>query len=276
MPQKIMASPTNIFDFYDTFQYDVINLNPGEYPPTIPVNERNLQDYIQKYGPFPPNTLRYIHLKNRTLVTQHPTASPLIPLQRQVQGPEGFPDLGFKFLDRNDSERLRYTQPIIASGEGYYIRISGEKGSAFYDSYAKSLLPAAFNHLAFPDRFASRKNRIDRLSIFFSEKGAVTNLHYDESGRGSVLCQLTGSKRIQLWSSEVQEDIIKPYEPSHHQYRRSKLNGRSPQLESLLLSEKRDHSLILKPGWCAYFPVRWWHHIESLGDENISTRFTVP
>lgn len=279
-----MASPTNVFDFYDTFLYDVINLSPGETPPTIPINKRNLEAYITRHGPFPLHTLRYVHIKNRSLVdteTHHSSTAGMIPLHRQVQGPAGYSDIGFQFLDRRHPAQLRETQPIIAKGEHYYLRISGEKGNTFYDTFAESLLPAAFNHLLHPTIISSQMSSrffgpIERLSLYFSERNAVTSLHYDSSGRGSVLCQLTGSKRIQLWLPSTDEAITRPYQPaSHHLHRRSQLNGRSPQRESLSLLEKREYNFLLKPGWCVYFPVKWWHHVESLEEENVSTRFTV-
>jgi hypothetical protein len=287
-----MASPSNVFDFYDTFLYDVINLTPGEVArPTIPVNQQSLESYLQRHPSLPPHTLRFLHLHNRSLVDLNSSATAdLIPLQRQVQGPAEFPDLGFKFLDRTDSAQLRDTQPIVARGEHYYVRISGEKGTVFYDSYARHLLPAAFNHLL--ERGAGRRTRgvtgvesesplpppppvIERLSVYFSERNAVTSLHYDTSGRGSVLCQLTGAKRIQLWPPGL-EEVMEPYQPpTHHFHRRSKFNGRAPQRESREMLERREFNVLLKPGLCIYFPVRWWHHVESLGDENVSTRFTV-
>jgi hypothetical protein len=206
----------------------------------------------------------------------------MIPQHRQVQGPAEFPALGFQFLDRSHPSQLRETQPIIAKGESYYLRISGEKGNTFYDAFAPSLLPAAFNHFLHPSLLSDsipptpRASPVTRLSLYFSEKSAVTSLHYDTSGKGSVLCQLSGSKRIQLWSPETEEAITKPYQPaSHHLHRRSQLNGRAPQRESVSLLERREMSLLLRPGWCVYFPVGWWHHVESLEEENISTRFTV-
>jgi hypothetical protein len=285
MPQKIMASPSNVFDFYDTFLYDVINLSPGEVArPTIPVDQRSLDEYLQSHPSLPPHTLRFLHLKNRTLVDlDHSSGTAdLIPLQRQVQGPAEFPDLGFKFLDRTDPSPLRDTQPIVAKGESYYVRISGEKGGAFYDSFAQRLLPAAFNHLSTAGEGVRRVPEtelpalpIEWLSVYFSERGAVTSLHYDTSGKGSVLCQLTGSKRIQLWPPGL-EEVMKPYQPaSHHFHRRSRFNGRAPQRESLEMLESREFNVLLQPGMCIYFPVGWWHHVESLDDENVSTRFTV-
>lgn len=278
MPQKIMASPTNIYDFYDTFKYDVINLNPGQFPPTISVDKNNLNQYITKYGPFPSNTLRYIDLKTRKLInlTEFPD---FIPLQRQVQGPKNYPDVGFKFLDKNDTLKLRHTNPIISSGESYYVRVSGEFGTVFYDTYAKDLLPAAFNHFYFSKLPFFKNNNnvklIQRLSIYFSEKNAITNLHYDSSGKGSVLCQLTGSKKIQLWLPGM-DDIMNSYQPETHPFhRRSRFNGKNPEKSSIEILENRSYSLILKEGWCIYFPVLWWHYVESLDEETISTRFTV-
>ena len=277
MPQKIMASPTNTYDFYDTFKFDVINLNPGQYPPpSNTIDTKSVNEYILKEGPFPLNTLRYIDLKSRKLINIT-TLPDFIPLQRQVQGPKNYPDIGFKFLDKNDPLKLRHTNPIIASGESYYVRISGDTGPVFYDTYAKELLPAAFNHFYFKNQLSNQKNTlyVERLSIYFSEKDAVTNLHYDSSGKGSVLCQLTGSKQIQLWEPGM-DDIMNSYQPETHPFhRRSRFNGRNPQKSSISILESRGYNLVLKEGWCIYFPVLWWHHVISLEEENISTRFTV-
>jgi hypothetical protein len=278
MPQKIMASPFNVFDFYDTFQYDVVNTA------------------LSSPSSVDSNGLRYVYLSSRHFVNvSDPSFVDFFPLQRQVQGPASMPDLGFYFLNREKSAELRETQPIISSNEWYYVRVSGEKGQSLYDVYAREILPGAFNR----DRDRGRTSNftgvneegktkferevtgipsIERISVYFSGKNAVTNLHYDTSGKGSVICQLTGRKRIQLWPphSAEMEEIMQPYQPSTHPFhRRSRYNGRSPQIDSRALLEKREHDLILKEGWCLYFPVLWWHHVESLDEENISIRFTV-
>jgi hypothetical protein len=308
MPQKIMASPTNLFDFYDTYIYDVINMNPGEYAPTIPVNGPSLEKFKKhKKGQFARHDLRYIHFSNRTVVTE---IADFIPVQRQVTGPSNAPDIGFRLMDPNDSMNLSYTQPIIASGEKYYLRYSAAKGQVFYDIYAPFLFPAAFNKFRgvgckdeprvtpggdgnFDQEWNKRKgsakysygkpryrheivSEVDRISIFFSTKGAATNLHYDQSGVGAVVCQLKGSKRFQLWPPGG-HDIMQTFSsPAHPLHRRSRLQQRNPQGASHVLAMRKTHDLVVDEGMCIFFPSKSrFMHVPVTNDNDMTIWQTI-
>ena len=280
MPQKVMASPTNVFDFYDTYTYDVINLNPGEYAPSIAADRASVELYTRRYGPFNPNTLRFVHFSNRSVVED---IENFIPMQRQVSGPPGQPDIGFRMMDDLDPRNFSHQQPVIASGEKYYVRVSGAKGSPFFDIYAPYALPAAFNvfrsirsdvhamttpggsgdrfsHLLKRYSYANPRRRheivstVNRLSVYFSTKGAVTNLHFDESGDGTVVCQLKGAKRFQLWPPDG-HDVMRSHRPqSHPLSRRSMYDGRDPVTQSHALAMRRTHDITIQEGMCIFFP----------------------
>jgi hypothetical protein len=287
-----MASPSNVFDFYDTYQYDVVNLNPGPIDLPISVDQQSLGRYLAAYGPQPLNTLRYIHFKNRSLVE-----APLdfIPKQRQVQGPEGMPWIGFRLMDEKDPNDYSTRFPVIAVGEKYYLRLSGEEGSSLFSLYAPHVLPAAFNQyrssheqwslvdkrgggalLSQAPPLTKREivTSVRKIALYFSSKGAVTNLHYDLSGRGAVVCMLTGEKRIQLWPPG--SEFMKKFSPeSHPNSRRSRHDGANPLRDSIQLAIRKSHEWLLEEGMCVYIPAGWWHLITSLADCTISTRFTV-
>lgn len=255
MPQKIMASPTNVYSFYETFTYAVVNLTPEEENPNRVV-------------------LQYIYLKNGTAVQVYDDFE---PFHFQVQGPDELPDVGFIMMDDADPTNISYTNPVIARGEHYYVRISGVEGTPFYDIYAKDIMCAAFNshrskgYKTLPHEIVKS---INRTSIFFSKTGAVTNLHYDESGMGAVLCQLKGSKRIVLWPPG-EFDNMGNYPAGHPYYRRSVFNKRNPFKQSRKLAESKHTDMIVDEGQCIFMPVGWWHYIESLSEDTISVRFTI-
>jgi hypothetical protein len=255
MPQKIMASPTNIFSFYNSFTYAVINMTPKEKDPSRAV-------------------LAYVHLKNRSLVTEFDDFE---PFHFQVQGPDEKQDIGFDMMDDSSPLQLRYNQPVIAKGEHYYVRVSSNYGNPFYDVYAKDIMCAAFNlHKA--NGYGNTPSHeivqyIYRTSIFFSKTGTVTNLHYDESGKGAVLCQIKGRKRVMLW--EPGDENMHNFPINHPYYRRSKFNKRDPHKQNRNIAEKIKFDMVVTEGLCIFIPVGWWHYIESLDEDTISIRFTI-
>ena len=73
---------------------------------------------------------------------------------------------------------------------------------------------------------------VRRVSLYISEAGSVTNLHYDEGDAGALLCQLAGRKRFLLWKDT--EDTLS------RSARRTSLRSTSPcwpQVELVLDSD---------------------------------------
>jgi hypothetical protein len=79
-----------------------------------------------------------------------------------------------------------------------------------------------------------------------------------------------------LWPPDTPLDIMKSYTPATHpHYRRSRYNMKDPHYYSHALASQRTHDIVVSEGMCVYLPARWWHYVESLSDDTISTRFTV-
>ena len=175
---KIMASPNNIYNYYDSHAYGVVMRN---------------------------GTLHYVHMSNGSLAN----IDGFVPIYRQVSGVDTQQDIGFYMMDRSDKRNFSYTQPVIAVGEYYYVRITQLPGSLFFEMMLEELMCAALRTIS-----------ISRISVFFSTTGAVTNLHYDVSMRGGVLCQLQGRKRILLWPPGA--GSMNAYPETHLYSRRSR------------------------------------------------------
>lgn len=224
---KIMASPSNIYNFYDSHVYNVILLN---------------------------GSMHFVH-RNNSLVN----IDEFIPLYRQVSGVDEQQDIGFYMMKHPEEFQ---SQPVITVGEHYYVRITQLPGSPLFDILHREANCAAL-----------RQMTISRVSVFFSSAGAVTNLHYDESSLGGVLCQYAGRKRVLLWPPG--EEQMNPYPEDHPYYRRSRYNGREPHKESHALAMRKTHEYVINAGECVYIPMLWWHYVESLDDNTIGIRYQI-
>ena len=102
--------------------------------------------------------------------------------------------------------------------------------------------------------------QIQNLSMYMSDKGSVTNFHWDTSS--GVLIQFAGRKRVWLVAPEHDDFMVSETASQviSSCYRRSRFIGREEMIEV-------DHiSMVLHPGEALYIPARWWHQIESLDD----------
>ena len=302
MPQKIMASPNNVYNFYDSYVFDVEVRHVNESQSNCVTTdgstgfECNHATYSRDGVENGDVRFVYVDLKTR----QEINVPNFIPLHRQVSGVGSQEDIGFDLLDQQRALEesgggIEPTYPpVLIQGEKYYVRVSGEEGTAVYDTYAADTLPLVFSKL----RWDGAVRTIDRISIYYSTKGAVTNLHYDESPIGAVVCQLLGRKKIALWPpgfgdekeskdpsspSQHHEDIIrngrgvmKGHPDGHPLTRRSLFTGRDPHYSNDALKKRMYLESIMLPGQCVYMPVGWWHYIESMDNSTISIRFNVP
>ncbi len=107
--------------------------------------------------------------------------------------------------------------------------------------------------------------RFTRMQFFASDRGAVSQLHYDQYA--NLFVQVAGHKRFALVAPDGAR-ALRPF-PVHHPldaYARADLD-----LEEAGASRARE--VVLGPGEMLYIPSHWWHHVQTLDDGCVSINF---
>eukprot|EP00439_Symbiodinium_sp_Y106_P048884 s2368_g6.t1 len=122
--------------------------------------------------------------------------------------------------------------------------------------------------------------RVKNMQLFCSGAAAVTACHYDQSQ--NLFLQLDGMKRFVLFPPMVGASSFLPFPISHPRDRcaRARLDEGAPSQDGPFVSSSRypcaalargqGIEAVLEPGDCLFLPQMWWHHVESLAEENVS------
>ena len=107
----------------------------------------------------------------------------------------------------------------------------------------------------------ARHAQVANLSVYISDKGCLTNFHWDRSS--GIIIQFHGRKRVWLVAPEhdsfmVSGDANRIISAC---FRRSRFTGREE------LPEVPHTSVVLGPGEALFIPPFWWHQVESLDEE---------
>ena len=109
--------------------------------------------------------------------------------------------------------------------------------------------------------------RWTRTQFFASDRGAVSQLHYDQYA--NLFVQVAGHKRFALVAPDGAR-ALRPF-PVHHPldaYARADLTeADGPPGAS------RAREVVLGPGELLYIPSHWWHHVQTLDDGCVSVNF---
>ena len=128
-----------------------------------------------------------------------------------------------------------------------------------------------------PLRQIGELGSVKKVQLFCSGAGAVTACHYDQSQ--NIFLQLEGMKRFILFPPMVGAAAFAPFPISHPRDRcaRARLNQGTRQegpfsahYPCTALAQGQGVEAILEPGDCLFLPQMWWHHVESLAEENVS------
>ena len=106
-----------------------------------------------------------------------------------------------------------------------------------------------------------RHAQVSNLSVFISDKGCLTNFHWDRSS--GIIIQFHGRKRV--WMVAPEHDHFMVSGDANRSisacFRRSRFTGREE------LPEVPHTSVVLHPGEALFIPPLWWHQVESLDEE---------
>ena len=97
--------------------------------------------------------------------------------------------------------------------------------------------------------------QIANLSVYMSDKGCLTNFHWDRSS--GIIIQFHGRKRV--WMVAPENDSFMISKDANRSisscYRRSRFTGREE------LPEVDHTSVIIGPGEALFIPPFWWHQV---------------
>jgi len=114
---------------------------------------------------------------------------------------------------------------------------------------------------------------ISRNQLFVSFSDFMTAVHYDQ--QHNLFMQVRGAKRFLLFDAACFAALY-PY-PAHHPLdRKAMLDLEDPDLNSFPRSRAlagKGVEALLEEGDILYLPMSWFHHVHSLGPENVSLNF---
>ena len=112
------------------------------------------------------------------------------------------------------------------------------------------------------------------LNLWVGASGGVTPVHYD--GTSNFLCQLTGRKRLLLFSP-AESWRLYPYPATHPMYAFAMVDIENPDLDRFpSFQHCRGVEAVLEPGDALFLPSHWWHYVKQFdGEETISLNFWI-
>lgn len=164
-------------------------------------------------------------------------------------------------------------------GSAYYLQTpvlryeDGVITCAKFDDCIESDLRAMDN--AMMDRLSKLGSfgPISRNQLFVSFSDFLTAVHYDQ--QHNLFLQIRGAKRFLLFDAA---DLPALYSyPVHHPLdRKAMLDLERPDLRAFPRSRAlagRGVEALVEPGDILFMPMSWFHHVHSVGPENVSLNF---
>jgi hypothetical protein len=123
----------------------------------------------------------------------------------------------------------------------------------------RRLIPALEDDVAFPPYFWSK--RLCRMNFWIGPGGTTSQLHCDYAD--NLLCQVVGSKRIQLYRADSQ--VLAQYHTNttwyssfnKYDFERNQRDATTPKIDP-------DFDFTLQAGQILFLPFGWWHRVTSL------------
>jgi hypothetical protein len=147
--------------------------------------------------------------------------------------------------------------PLFFPNEKYYLRTIGDTTLTYKRPIVNKACPKPF-----PYKFVSGQ-------FFMSQKGVVTNLHFDSTD--GIISQVQGKKKIICFSPDYTKHLYFPQ--SGPLERRSQMDGRLTYKNTQKYPKIRYAEglvVTLCPDEWIYIPSKWIHYVETLSEETIS------
>ncbi|CAE8653992.1 unnamed protein product, partial [Polarella glacialis] len=144
---------------------------------------------------------------------------------------------------------------------------------AKFDEEMESDLRAMDNGLVSSLSALGSFGAISRNQLFVGFSDFLTACHYDQ--QHNMFLQIRGAKRFLLFDPSCTPALY-PF-PSHHPLdRKARLDLENPDFESFPRSRAlagRGVEALLEPGDVLFLPMSWFHHVHSIGPENVSLNY---
>ena len=167
-------------------------------------------------------------------------------------------------------------QQANEDGKSYYLQTpvlryeGGIVTSAKFDEHIEADLHTMNRRVVHELAQLGRFGELSRNQLFVSYSDFLTAVHYDQ--QHNLYLQLRGCKRFLLFDATC-ADCLYPYPVHHSLDRKARVD-----LENLDLNhwprakalQGRGVDALLLPGDILFLPMSWFHHVHSIGQENVS------
>ena len=173
----------------------------------------------------------------------------------------------------------RKKQQSHADGKAYYLQtpvLRYEDGiitSAKFDEQMESDLHTMNRRLVNELAAMGKFGELSRNQLFVSFRDFLTAVHYDQ--QHNLYLQLRGCKKFLLFDVTFAPGLY-PYPVHHSLDRKARVDLEHPDLVAWPRAKAlagRGIEAVLGPGDVLFLPMSWFHHVHSLGEENVSLNF---
>ena len=167
-------------------------------------------------------------------------------------------------------------QQVNEDGKSYYLQTpvlryeGGIVTSAKFDEQLEADLHTMNRHLVHELAQLGGFGELSRNQLFVSYSDFLTAVHYDQ--QHNLYLQLRGCKRFLLFDVTCAPAMY-PYPVHHSLDRKARVDLESLDLNTWPNAQAlvgRGVDALLLPGDILFLPMSWFHHVHSIGEENVS------
>eukprot|EP00435_Cladocopium_sp_Y103_P022835 s4467_g5.t1 len=185
----------------------------------------------------------------------------------------------FVILGYTRFETSMKKQKAHEDGKAYYLQTpvlryeDGVITSAKFDDEMEADLHSMNRHLVNELAALGKFGELSRNQLFVSFRDFLTAVHYDQ--QHNLYLQLRGCKKFLLFDVTCAPALY-PYPVHHSLDRKARVDLEHPDLTAWPRAKAlagRGIEAVLEPGDVLFLPMSWFHHVHSVGEENVSLNF---
>ena len=173
----------------------------------------------------------------------------------------------------------RRKQQAHEDGKAYYLQTpvlryeDGVITSAKFDDEMEADLHTMNRNLVNELAAMGKFGELSQNQLFVSFRDFLTAVHYDQ--QHNLYLQLRGCKKFLLFDVTCAPALY-PYPVHHSLDRKARVDLEHPDLTGWPRAKAlagRGIEAVLEPGDVLFLPMSWFHHVHSVGEENVSLNF---
>jgi hypothetical protein len=161
---------------------------------------------------------------------------------------------------------------LLAAPDGFRYFAGAEELGIFRDGAWAESLAALRDDYRIPPFVP--EGRLHSAALWMSARGVRSHLHYDGNSLHNLNAQMTGSKRVQLYSPEHMRSIYPYLDTDGHPSTFSQVDVEQVDERKFpLFAQLEGYEGTLGPGDLLFIPAYWYHTFKHLGNLNINVNF---